>query len=317
MRKLKKVLKWTGLTLLALILILTVAVALRQDLKFDAPYPEIKATTDSAVIARGRELVLGPAHCISCHGPKNNEELLKAGKDIPLHGGYSFELPFGSFYARNITPDSTTGIGRYTDPEIARILRYGVKPDGSAVLDFMPFHNMSDEDLTAVISYLRAQKPVKNEVPEHKLNPVGMALKAFLIKPVGPDGEVPKSVKRDSTIEYGRYLALNVANCSGCHTKRGPTGEYIGQPFAGGGPMEEPGHPALTPPNISGDSASRLMVWSESDFIARFRRGKQIPYTHMPWNSYNQMSDVDLKALYRFLKSVRAGQPAEPALAKK
>jgi hypothetical protein len=53
----------------------------------------------------------------------------------------------------------------------------------------MPFHNTSDEDLTAIISYLRAQKPVKNRVPDHELNTMGKVVKAFLIKPVGPTEE--------------------------------------------------------------------------------------------------------------------------------
>ena len=60
-------------------------------------------------------------------------ELLKSGAEISLAGGKSFTLPFGKFHVRNITPDSTTGIGRYTAPEIARILRYSVAPDGSCI----------------------------------------------------------------------------------------------------------------------------------------------------------------------------------------
>lgn len=100
--------------------------------------------------------------------------------------GMLFDLPFGKFYTRNITPDSATGIGRYSDGELARVLRHSVKPNGEAVLPFMPFQNMSDEDLTAVISYLRSTKPVRNEVPEHNWNVMGNVIIAFLIKPSGP-----------------------------------------------------------------------------------------------------------------------------------
>ena len=159
----------------------------RQNIKYDRPYPAIAATADTNVIMRGKHLVFGAAHCASCHSLTNADSLLKLGQEVPLTGGFVFDLPLGKIYSRNITPDKETGIGNYTDAEIARSLRYGVHPDGRVVFDFMPFHNMTDEDMTAVISYLRAQKPVKNKVPDHELNLLGKAVKAFMIKPVGPN----------------------------------------------------------------------------------------------------------------------------------
>src|SRR5688572_28758090 len=123
MKKFLKVLKWTGISIVVLLLLLSATVAILQDGEFDAPYPQIAASTDSAVIARGKNLVQGPAHCINCHGPKNADELVKQGKDVPLHGGFKFDLPYGAIYARNITPDKETGIGKRTDKELARILR--------------------------------------------------------------------------------------------------------------------------------------------------------------------------------------------------
>ena len=71
------------------------------------------------------------------------DSLLKLGQDVPLTGGFVFDLPVGKIYSKNITPDKETGIGDYTDAEIARALRYGVHADGTVVYDFMPFHNMS------------------------------------------------------------------------------------------------------------------------------------------------------------------------------
>ena len=197
-----------GIILLVFILGLSITVMSRQNLEFDGPYPNVKSSTDSSVIARGKELVFGPAHCADCHSTVNADSLLALGQEVSLSGGYEFNMPIGKIYTRNITPDSTTGIGRYTDAQIARALRYGIGPKGNAFFDFMPFHNTSDEDLSAIISYLRAQKPVKKEIPEHEFNTMGKVIKAFLIKPVGPDGEVPVSVKRDSSAEYGKYLAI-------------------------------------------------------------------------------------------------------------
>jgi hypothetical protein len=68
----KKILKWTGIILLLLILAVTVVTASRQNLKYDAPYPDIKASTHSNLIARGKELIYGPAHCTDCHSTANN-----------------------------------------------------------------------------------------------------------------------------------------------------------------------------------------------------------------------------------------------------
>ena len=139
------------------------------------------------------------------------------------------------------------------------------------------------------------------KVHDHSLNPLGMAVKAFLIKPVGPSSEVPVSVKPDSTAEYGKYLAINVANCNGCHTKRDMmTGAFVGEPFAGGGPMN-----GIVPPNLTTDSSSRIFGWTEENFLSRFRMGKAIEKSHMPWNSFRRMTDLELKAIYKFLKTLK------------
>jgi mono/diheme cytochrome c family protein len=300
MRRLKKILKWTGIVLLLLTGALTITVMLRQNMKYDRPYPSINASTDSAVILRGKNIVFSSGHCMDCHSNRNNDSLLNLGQDIPLTGGVVFDLPVGKIYAKNITPDVETGIGKYTDAEIARALRYGVHPDGTVVFDFMPFHNTSDEDLTAIISYLRSQKPVYNKVPAHSLNALGKVVKAFMIKPVGPNGPVPVSVKQDTSIQYGRYLALNLANCNGCHTKRDLSGTFTGEPFAGGGDID-----GFITPNLTTDPESRIAGWTQQNFIDRFRMGKLIKKSPMPWNSYKRMTDDELKAIYKYLKTLK------------
>src|SRR5215217_6534387 len=191
----KKILKWTGLILLFLIVGVTVVTYARQHLHYDAPYPNIKASKDSTIIAQGRRIVLGAGHCVDCHSKsKNIDSILRLGQEPVLSGGNKFDLPFGVFYTRNLTPDSTTGIGGMTDPEIARVLRYSVHKNGEAVLPFMPFQNMTDDDLTAVISYLRSLKPVKNPIPDHNYNLIGNVIKAFMIKPVGPTEKVEQTI---------------------------------------------------------------------------------------------------------------------------
>jgi len=307
MRRFKKILKWTGFILLFLILGITLTVMGRQNIKYDRPYPTITASTDTTIIMRGKHLVFGAAHCADCHSKANADSLLKLGQDVPLTGGMVFDLPVGKLYSKNITPDNETGIGKYTDAEIARALRYGVHPDGTVVFDFMPFHNTTDEDMTAIISFLRAQKPIQNKVPDHSLNVLGKAVKAFMIKPVGPDGEVAKQMARDSSAAYGKYLANNVANCNGCHTVRDLSGTFTGEPFAGGNEID-----GFITPNITPDSSSRIFGWSQKNFIDRFRMGKLIPKSPMPWQSFGRMTDEELKAIYSYLKTVKPVKATEP-----
>ena len=127
----KKVLKWIGIVILFIICGLTVTVMARQHLKYDAPYPNVKASNDTSVISRGRHIVLGPGHCVDCHSKINNvDSVLRLGQYPLLTGGKKFDLPFGKFYTRNLTPDKETGIGNLTDGEIARVLRYSVKKNG-------------------------------------------------------------------------------------------------------------------------------------------------------------------------------------------
>jgi len=304
----KKILKWTGLILLLVIAGLSVVVAMRQNRKFDAPYPEIHASKDSSVIARGKYLVYGPAHCADCHSGQGAEADVNKGLEVPLMGGKKFDLPVAVIYTPNITSDEETGIGKLTDQQIARSLRYGVGYDGRALFNFMPFHNTSDEDLTAIISYIRTLAPVKNQVTPRSFTLLGKVINAFILKPAGPDGDVLKSIKPDSTVEYGKYLATNVANCRGCHTNRDlKTGDFIGPFYAGGFAMESFVDPKYTfhTPNISPDkNTGHIYNWTQDMFVARFHQGKAYPQSPMPWGPFGRMSDIEITAIYKYLQTV-------------
>lgn len=186
----RKFLKWTGLILLFIVAGVTVTAAFRQHVTYDAPYPPIQATTDMAVIEKGKKIVLEKG-CAYCHSSVDNiDSILKTGQQPVLSGARKFDTPFGTFFTPNLTPDAKTGIGNLNDREIARVLRYGVRSNGEAALPFMQGQNMSDDDMTAVISYLRSMKAVESKVPEHKLNMLGLFAKAFIVKPALPANPV-------------------------------------------------------------------------------------------------------------------------------
>lgn len=280
-----------------------IAVVVREDRTFEAPYPEIHASNDPAVIARGRYLATGPAHCVSCHAEPGQP----TGAEPHLSGGVEFELPVGTFRAPNITPDPLNGIGRYSDPELARVLRYGVHPSGRAMLPFMPFANLTDEDLTAVISYLRSRPAMDHAVAAHDVNTLGRFARAFLIEPMGPTKPIVARVEHGPTAAYGEYLASTIANCVGCHTNRSMrTGEAIGEPYAGGLEIESHSQPGMTfvTPNLTPDpETGHLYRWTEDQFVARFRHATATA-SPMPWEAFRTMTEDDLRAVYRFLRSL-------------
>ncbi|KAA3438409.1 c-type cytochrome [Rufibacter hautae] len=184
----RKIIKFTSLFLLVLIAGVSVATMLRQHLTYEAPYPAITASKDLVMIERGKNLVMVTHGCVQCHSPVQNvDSVLKMGQEPSLAGNKKVETPFGTIFTTNLTPDVKTGIGSMTDAEIARVLRYGVKKNGEAVLPFMQGQNMNDEELTAVISYLRSVKPIENKVPDHEFTLLGKFARAFVLKPSLPE----------------------------------------------------------------------------------------------------------------------------------
>jgi len=304
------ILKWIGIVLVFLFVGIFIFVQLAWDKKYEVPYPDMVATTDSAVIARGKHLTFGPAHCVTCHVPMDKVQDAENGIEMPLSGGWEMAIPPGIFRAPNLTPDKVTGIGDIADRDIARAMRYSVNHNGHCMFPFMPFQELSDEDVVAILSFLRSQEPVNNYVEPSKPTFMGKALLALrVIKPEGPRNTPPKSVEIDSTIAYGSYLANSVANCMGCHTERDfKTGAYVGADFAGGTLfVPDPftlGYAFITP-NLTPHKETGIMAtWDELTFINRFRAGRVYDGSPMPWGAFERMTDLELKAIYRYLQSL-------------
>lgn len=294
-------------------------VLLTWDKDFDAPLPEIKASTDSAMIARGKYLVYGPAHCATCHTPMDKYKEVEAGAELPLSGGWELVIPPGTMRAPNITPDMETGIGKMTDAQLARAFRYSVKHNNKVLFPFMPYHEMTDEDLTAIISFLRSQPPVKNELKPTELTFLGKMLMALgAMKPEQPKTTPAKAIAVDTTVEYGSYLANTVANCVGCHTERDlKTGKFTGPKLAGGFKMPpDPftqGYSFISPNLTPHKGTGRIAQWDQAAFVNRFRSGRIVEQSPMPWGAFSRMNDVELIAIYKYLNSI---DPVENTIAK-
>jgi hypothetical protein len=238
--------------------------------------------------------------------------------------------PLGALYTKNLTPDPETGIGRYTDPQIARMLRSSVRPNGRASVQLlMPFGDMSNEDMTAVISFLRAQPPVRNVVPENEFTLIGKVVKSLspVFKPrtaVHPPATSPEA---RPTRERGEYLARSVGNCGGCHTRHDPmTFAKTGPEFAGGTEMEPATRPGADPdiwfrtPNLTPAVDGVLHKFPDREtFIARFQHGGlHYEGSPMPWEAFSRISSNDLGALYEYFRSLppQVGPTGSPAFRK-
>ena len=308
-------------------------VARTWDRVWDAPLPAIHASTDQAMITRGEYLAYGPAHCVECHTSSNAEyhEALDRGERPVLRGGMPFAAPpLGVVYSANLTPDHDTGIGRYTDAQIARMLRWSVRPDGKASVQLlMPYANMSDDDIAAIISFLRAQPAVRHEVPRNEFTLIGKVVKSFapVFKPRRTTDPLTVAPPPQPTPQRGEYLARTVANCVGCHTKRDPMSFVaVAAEFAGGQEMEPAQRAGADPgvwfrtPNLTPATGSAFSKFPDREtFVARFKHGG-VHYagSPMPWECFGQMSDADIGALWEYLRTLRPqpGPTGEPTFEK-
>lgn len=191
----------------------------------DCPAPPVAATADSATIARGDYLVHAVAHCPAYHQsvdayPTMREALEHRGSAVgrDLVGALTWEIPlFGRFVAANLTSDREAGVGAMSDPQLARVLRHGVRRDGIvAPLMSLATGPMSDEDLTAVVSYLRTLEPVHHP---NRFEAPGILGKLVLkgMKPRSADS-APRVTLAGLGVERGSYLCERAGACFSCHS---------------------------------------------------------------------------------------------------
>jgi len=171
----------------------------------------------------------------------------------------------------------------------------------------MELQGLSDEDLVAVLSYLRSLGPVRSEVRVREVGFFGRLLIGLFVTAKEPEDQPERRSPTGPSIERGEYLVNHVASCAACHTRRSRTGGYKGPRFAGGYRIADETDRSLelVTPNLTPDSATGHIVhWTEDDFVARFRAGRLMPGSPMPWASYTLMEDGDLRSIYRYLVSL-------------
>jgi mono/diheme cytochrome c family protein len=190
------------------------------------------------------------------------------GPDGPVGaGGGKVATPFGTFYGTNITADEETGIGKWSDTEIAAAIRHGWLPDGSAESPAMPYYRyagMSDRDVADLIAYLRSLPPVQRPNKDHEVELPFARLAYRAWRFLFVDAPAPAATAPSDGVSRGRYLVDHVAICGDCHTPRSRFGAEDGTRYLAG-TAAGPGGAKV--PNIT-PHRTGIGDWDASDIIS-------------------------------------------------
>jgi cytochrome c553 len=250
-------------------------------------------------LERGTYLMTSIAACGNCHTQQTPNGPMPG---MELAGGQKVEEDFGAAFAANITPDPETGIGKWTDAQIITAIREGKRPDGSIIGPPMPialYRSMADDDVKAIVAYLRQVNPVVNKVEKSQY-------KIPLPPAYGPPVTSVQAPPRSDKVAYGGYLAGPIAHCLECHSTPGPRGpDFVNHPGAGGlafhGPWGVSHGANITPTGIG--------KWSDADIKKAITTGVRPDGVHlkppMGFYYYKNMAEADLDAIVAFLRTLK------------
>ncbi len=282
----RRFLKWLGLGLAglaALLLLATTAVyALSARIlhrTYAVPLIEIRVPTGPAAVAEGQRLATLRGGN-GCHGQK-------------LEGDMMIDDPM---LARIASPNLSRLVPSYTDAELERLIRHGVRKNGQGVV-IMPssmFARLSDADVGAIIAYLRSVPSVDHDLPPRVVGPMGrlgLVLGKFHTEPAVIDHTAPHpaAAPTGDRLAFGRYLALT--SCTECH----------GPDLKGAPPGDGPSVPNL----------AVAAAYSDSAFRAFFRTGTALGnrrlelMSEMAERRFSRFTDEERGALLAYLKTLR------------
>lgn len=250
--------------------------------------------SDATAMERGRHLAVTRG-CTDCHAGDMGGRVVVS------------KSPIGQMAAPNLTRGKGGVVASFSVIDWERAIRHGLRPDGRALL-LMPSDEMAaltDTDTADLIAWLRQVPPVDRASELSFVTPLGRGLLAIGQLPVIAASRIDQhavhltSITPVADATYGAYLAHN---CIGCHG-----------PHLSGGAI--PGMPPQTPKaaNLTPDPDTGLGKWSKADFYRALRQGRRPdgrtldPF--MPWRTVGLSSDVELDALWAYVRSV----PARPA----
>ncbi len=258
---------------------------------------------DFSNVERGKYLVQA-GDCQSCHTDENGP---------PFAGARAIPTPFGIIYSRNITPDSATGIGGWSDEDFYRAMHEGISRDGSHLYPAFPYPwytKLTRDDVRAIKTYLDSLEPVRQQIPPNKLHwPLGWrslvsVWNSMFFKP----GEWQPNADKSAEWNRGGYLVEGPGHCSACHSPKNLLGSVKkGDAFEGG-----EGENWLAP-DLTGRTLGGIPEWS-LDEIAQFLRDgvndrtrATGPMAEVIELSTSHLTEDDAKAIATYLKDLPNG----------
>lgn len=308
-----KVLRFAGLLLAGVVLVVGILFAYIS-LKGIPNYQDEVAIRDISVagtpeqVARGKGLVI--QDCAGCHRGPEQEQL----------AGLRFEdeaaqEAFGELYVPNITQDPDHGIGTYTDGELYRLLRTGIKRNGEPLLPVMPrYPTAAEADVLAMIAFLRsddpAVQPSQRSHPAYQPSFLAKGLLNFVVQPI-PYLEVPEERPplRDS-LAYGAYLVNDALGCYLCHSAGLDQWDLL-NPSAtpgylnGGTVFLMPDYTVTAPSLLPLDTAA-VAEWTAEQFVDAVKFGVRPgkPAYRLPMHPYPYLDTAEVRTIYQYLHSI-------------
>lgn len=282
-------------------------------LLFSASLPLMAAESSDPLVKQG-EYLARAGDCVACH-------TAKGGK--PFAGGLGMETPIGTVYSTNITPDAT-GIGSYSFDDFDKAVRHGIGKSGSTLYPAMPFPSyasVSDDDMKALYAYFMhgvepvAQANKDTDIPWPLSMRWPLAIWRGMFAPkVQP---IPAPAGSDAVVSRGAYLVEGLGHCGACHTPRAITlqekalNPADGSQFlAGSAPLE-----GWIAKSLRGDHKDGLGSWSEDELVQFLKTGRSDRtavfggMSDVVEHSMQYMSEADLTAIARYLKTLPASDP--------
>lgn len=274
------------------------------------------AEVDQQALVKQGEYLARAGDCVACHTAKDGQ---------PFAGGLPMETPIGVIYSTNITPDKT-GIGDYSFEDFDQAVRHGVAKDGSTLYPAMPFPSyarVSDADMQALYAYfMKGVAPVVRDNQDSDIPwPLSMRWPLSIWRWMfAPSVETPAlATDSDPVISRGAYLVEGLGHCGACHTPRALTMQEKalsasdGSAFlSGSAPLED-----WIAKSLRGDHKDGLGSWSEEQLVQFLKTGRSDRsavfggMSDVVVHSMQYMSEADLTAIARYLKSLPANDPKD------
>ena len=273
------------------------------------------SAAETDLIKQG-EYLARAGDCVACH-------TAKGGK--PFAGGLPMETPIGVIYSTNITPDKT-GLGDYSFEDFDKAVRHGVAKSGSTLYPAMPYPSyarVSETDMQALYAYfMKGVEPVAQANQDSDIPwPLSMrwplAAWRWMFAPEVAGYQAPADA--DPVISRGAYLVEGLGHCGACHTPRALTMQEKALSAADGAAFLSGSAPleGWIAKSLRGDHKDGLGSWSEEQLVQFLKTGRSDRsavfggMSDVVVHSMQYMSEDDLTAIARYLKSLPAVDPKD------